>query len=202
MNINFTGIKNPGYYAINMYPARTYDDTRVQYSEDKYIAAKYLTMELTDDFNGKDLSEYKTKLKQSNLGNLINSINPNFLNFGILKGELPADKGTYFVINGTAIELEDEHLPIISFIAQKLGQLKNDTNSVIVDKDYYKSDIAANSLMLGRDIRDDYNYYENPLEDLKRYHNLDIISDGAEKMLQLLDNKMMEYLDIPPEKRK
>ncbi len=196
MKINFTGIKNPGYYSSKIYTTTQYDENNVEYSEDNYIDVKYVNMELTDDFNGKDLSEYKKLLKKSNVEYLKHPINPNFLNIGVLKGELPADKETYLFVNGTLLEVEDKKLPIISFMMKKLIQLKDNINIAHIDKDFYKSDIASNTLMLGRDIRDDYHYYEDPLPDLKKYYTPKYISHTAKNMFDLLDKKMLEYFNL------
>lgn len=197
MKISFTGIKNPGYYSKKIYTADLYNNDGCRYSSNDYININCINMELTDDYNGKDLSEYKKQLEKSNVKDLEHPLNSNFINIGVLKGELPEDKGTYLFLNGKPIEVEDGNLPIISFMVKKILQLKDNISSASIDKDYYKSDIAANSLDLGNDLRDEYYYYEDPLPDLKKYYTPRFVSETANNMFKLMNNKMMEYFDIP-----
>lgn len=186
MRISFTGIKNPGYYAYVIQPVS--NDEENDYSPE-LVKVKYINMELT----GNDLFEYKNKLNSSDVHYLSHPINPDFLNIGIVKGELEQDRGTYFYLNGNLIDIEDENLPIISFMAKVLKQLKLNPQNSIIDKNYYKSDIASQTLMLGTDLRDYYSYNEDCTEDLKSYHNLKNVSYEADKMLDYMTDKMIDY---------
>lgn len=67
MNVSFTGFKNAGF--LNL----------VQSSPSQIVFD--LNAQLTDDFNGKDLSEFRDAMKRSNVGSsFINPVNPNFIN--------------------------------------------------------------------------------------------------------------------------
>lgn len=187
MNINFTGIKNPGYFSYIIQPNSSLNN--IEFSPDEHVKVKYINMELTD----KDWFEYNKNLSSSNVHYLTHPINPDFLNIGVVKGELDADRGTYFFLNGTQIDIEDGNLPIISFMAKMLKQLKLNPQNSIIDKNYYKSDIAPQTLMIGTDLRDYYSYKEDYIPDIKKYHNPQNISDEADKMLNLITNKMIDY---------
>lgn len=187
MQINFTGIKNPGYYTYVIQPTSNKRD--ITYPPEELVKVKNINMELTDN----DLFEYKEKLNSSDVFYLAHPVNPNFLNIGVVKGELEADQDTYFFLNGAQIDIEDGNLPIISFMAKMLKQLKLNPQSSIIEKNYYKSDIAPQTLMLGLDLRDDYSDKEDYIQDLKSYHNPNNISYEADKMLDLITDKMINY---------
>ena len=71
MNVNFTGIKNVGY-EFRKYREAVYDDGSFEFldpdedmDKDEYdedIQDHYLTVQLTDDFQGKDLTEFSPRL--------------------------------------------------------------------------------------------------------------------------------------------
>ena len=62
MDISFSGIKNPAYLPTTIHnKIKGYIGDTTIYSE--RIKINYLNMELTDDFNGKDLTEYRKNLK-------------------------------------------------------------------------------------------------------------------------------------------
>lgn len=193
MDISFSGIKNPAYLPTTIHnKIKGYIGDTTIYSE--RIKINYLNMELTDDFNGKDLTEYRKNLKASSINYYKHPVNKNAINIGILKGELAEDKGTYLFLNGSDIDIEDGNLPIISFIAKKLRELSESSQRVSIDKNFYTTDEAANSIILGHDLRDDYQYMiEDPLPDLKIYHSYETVKNGSKEMFKLLNDLMMDY---------
>lgn len=194
MDITFTGIKNPVHYSTTIYKTLGYSKNQPVFSPYEYIKMNYLNMELTDDFNGKDLTEYRKKLGASAVEYYKHPINRNSINIAILKGELDEDKGKYLYLNGNNIDIEDGNLPIISFMTKKLRELSESSQRVSIDKNFYTTDEAANSIILGHDLRDDYQYMiEDPLPDLKKYHSYENIKNGANEMFKLLNDLMMDY---------
>lgn len=194
MDISFFGLKNPANVSIEIPKLLGYKLNQPVYSRTEYIKMNYLNMELTDNFNGNDLTEYRNKLKASSIKYYRHPINKNAINIGILKGELAEDKGTYLFLNGSNIDIEDGNLPIISFIAKRLRELSESSQRVSIDKNFYTTDEAANSIVLGQDLRDDYQYMiEDPLPDLKNYHSYETVKNGSKEMFKLLNDLMMDY---------
>lgn len=196
MDISFSGIKNPAYLPTTMYKIMGYIGDTPIYSKSERIKMNYLNMELTDDFNGKDLTEYRNKLKNSAVNYYEHPINQNSINVGVLKGELAEDRGTYLFLNGNNIDIEDDNLPIISFIAKKLKELSISSQKVSVDKNFYTTDTAAKSIVLGQDLRDSYEYQKmdkDPLPDLKKYYSYENVKNGSGKMFKLLNGLMVDY---------
>ena len=196
MQVNFTGIRNVGYDCDLIYP--TYmEDGKVVYNPEHYADSNVINMQLKDDFNGKDLSDYKKAVETSDVENKRHPIIPDFINFAVLKGELPSDKDTYFFLNGSRLEVNDENMGIFSFLAKTLTKLKNQSlDRFFVDKDYLFGPDASQSIKLGQDIMDDY---EDDLEgyaELSKLHYNEHAQNGAIKMLELLEKKIYEYLEI------
>ena len=196
MQINFTGIKNVGYNCDFLYP--TYEqDGQLVYNSDDYADMNVINMQLTDDFNGKDLSAYKDAVGTSDVENKRHPIVPNFIHLAVLKGELPIDKDTYFFLNGSKLEVNDQNMTIFSFLAKTLKKLKEQSlDRFFVDKDYLFGPDVSQSIKLGQDLRDDY---EDDLEcytELSKLHYNEHARNGAAKMFELLENKIYEYLDI------
>lgn len=207
MQINFTGIKNMGY-EYRQY--RTYVDedgdvifvdpdenvSKKDYDEDNY--EHYLNVQLTDDYNGKDLTNFRNAVKTSDLCNYLHPVNPTMLNISIDKtdftDEYAAKPEVDFFINnreGERLEVNDRNLKLFSFIGQLLKRISTlNDNDFVVNKDYIEND-AATSVLLGYDLRDEYgNYYDNVMD---QTHSPEIVRNGAAKMSEILTNKLVGY---------
>lgn len=196
MQVNFTGIRNVGFDCDLMYP--TYEqDGQLVYKPDEYADLNVINMQLKDDFNGKDLSAYKEAVKDSNVENKRHPILPNFIHLGILKGELPTDKDTYFFLNGSKLEVENENMSIFSFLAKSLKKLADQPlDKFYVDSDYLFGPDVSESIKLGQDLTDDYDEVLDYYQHVSGLHHNEHVRNGAEKMLKLLENKIFEFLDM------
>ncbi len=196
MQVNFTGIRNVGYNCDLMYPTYIQDGKSV-YNPNEYADMNVINMQLKDDYNGKDLSDYKKAVQTSDVENKRHPIVPDFINLAVLKGELPTDKDTYFFLNGSKLEVNDQNMTIFSFLAKTLKKLKEQSlDKFVVDNDYLFSSDASQSIKLGQDMKDDYKDDLECYAELNKLHNSEHVQNGAEKMLKLLENKIYEYLDI------
>lgn len=128
-NINFTGIKNVGYTQRYYTQKGEYVKTGDEFTEVEN--EHFINFELTDDFNGNDLSEYKRIIRTTDLHNFVNPVNPNFLNIMISKDvvtdNLGPKKDYQIWINDSDRELEikDKNLAMMSFIAKMLRKAAN-----------------------------------------------------------------------------
>ncbi|MBD5402174.1 hypothetical protein HDR58_05175 [bacterium] len=196
MNINFTGINNPGFYYSQLYKVVGQNENgEYLYDPNESVNVCYLNTELTDDFNGKDLSNFRKSLKASKLEDAIHPMNSNSLNVGLLKGELSNDNGLYLFINGNLINIEDEKLPVISYVTKLLKQIGNSSKEITTDPLHFLSDEAANSLVLGQDVRVDFSK-EEVLESMYNMYSEDNVRSGSDEMFNLLNKRMLEYFDI------
>ena len=194
-NINFTGIRNIGYERRN-YMQKHYDeatDSQFKDQEEEH----FINIELTDDYNGKDLTEFKNVLKTSTLSNYTNPIHPNFLNIGISKEVVTEDfnktKDYQVWINDADSELfvNDKNLRMFSYIAKLLKRIENTPDkNFVVNNDYLNYD-AKDSVILGEDLEKTYGkYYNQAIRDI---HSPEHVKRGAGEMNDLVKDMMFDY---------
>ncbi|MBD5402175.1 hypothetical protein HDR58_05180 [bacterium] len=205
MNVNFTGIKNVGY-EFRKYREAVYDDGSFEFldpdedmDKDEYdedIQDHYLTVQLTDDFQGKDLTEFHNCAKRSGLKDYLHPENPDLLSFSITKTDFTDDYSKpeiLFYLNDYLEELEvkDENMPMFTFLAKVLQKVVNKKNSeFIVDKSYIDNK-AATSIILGDDLREGYGDQYNKI--MKQVHSPETVKSGANEMLDVLTDRMIDY---------
>ena len=177
-NISFTGIRNIGF---------------IEFSKNFTIGLskhKSLSMVLSDDFNGKDLTEFLDvikKIPRTQTGYLHQS-SKNMLNIecATLNGE------KLLSVNGRAIEVNDEHLPMFSYIARltkKIAAMKD--KDIVVNKTYKEYE-AENALVYGENIiapESNPSFFDNFFE-----HSA--IKDGAKRVNEFIQSVMNKYFGI------
>lgn len=198
MQVSFTGLKNVGYMNSYGYPVYNNDNNQHYYNKNNYFDLNIINMELTDDFNGKDLSEYKKAIKNANIENAHHPLFPNFINFGIVKNELDDDKDTYFFLNGAKLPVTDENMNLFSFLAKSLDKLNaKSVAKFTVNEDYLSDPDTARAIMLGEDMSDKFESEEETQDYLKYViHDAENVKNGSSKMIKLLEDKIYDYLGI------
>lgn len=126
--ISFTGLRNIGAY-----------QWRVPYVAPN-VKRTHMIVNLVDDYNGKDLSEYKQLIKKykGENGSLLFDKDSNFLHIMTSvfknKNDIPE-----LAINGNVIEPKKETLPLFSYVGKLVRRISN-----MKDKEF--------------DIRQDFKY--------------------------------------------
>ncbi len=206
MNISFTGIKNMGYQLIQ-YREAYYEDGTTEYlnpgediDKDDYdsdVEEHYLTVQLTDDYNGKDLTEFKNKLKTADIeGNPLHPVNSSLLNITVCKENLTDDFtkpmiSLYLNDATEPLEINDKNLSILSFVAKLLKRVSvSKDKDFVVNKDYLESD-AATSIIIGEDLREDFGKYYDQMID--QAHSPEVVRNGAGEMSDILQQRMIDY---------
>ncbi len=206
MQINFTGIKNIGY-ETRQTRSIYYDDgtceflcpdddmSKEDYDEDIYD--HYITVQLTDDYNGKDLTEFRNKIKNTKFAEYLHPENPDLLSFSISKTDFTDEFVTKpeveFYINDCADELEvkDENLALFSYfgkLLKRISQMKD--SEFIVNKNYIETD-ASTSIIIGDDLREDYGEHYEQI--MKQVHSPEVVRNGAKEMDKILVDRMLDY---------
>jgi len=219
MNINFTGIKNIGYcnasfndeaFRILQSSGEDEFDYESQTQEEEEDDAYYplyqkqeghtLNIQLTDDFNGKHLSEFKKALKNSHLpyADYINPINSNFLNIYLTDDIIEDDDGEFkdnvLYVNDLEVELKDKTLPIFSYIAKLVSEIaRKPKEEFVVNKDYFDSDYAKEGIVFGDNMEDIYK--EDYLEVMEDIHDPQHVKNGANKMKNVIMEFMSKYFE-------
>ncbi len=212
MNINFTGIKNIGYCNASFndeafrvlqndnedefeYENQAQEESDYGYPLYKKQEVHTINIELTDDFNGKHLSEFKKALKNSNLpyADYVNPINSKFLNIYLTDDIIEDDDGKFkdnvLYVNNLEVELKDKTLPIFSYIAKLISEIAHKPKEeFVVNKDYFASDDAKEGILFGDNMEDIYK--EDYLEVMEDIHDPQNVKNGAKKM----NNVIMEFM--------
>lgn len=195
-NINFTGIKNVGYTQRYYTQKGEYVKTGDEFTEVEN--EHFINFELTDDFNGNDLSEYKRIIRTTDLHNFVNPVNPNFLNIMISKDvvtdNLGPKKDYQIWINDSDRELEikDKNLAMMSFIAKMLRKATNmPENKFVVNRDYLDSYDAKSAIIMGENLEDTYK--ELYPAKIRKIHSPKNVKRGAEEMNDLVKDMMFDY---------
>ena len=213
MNINFTGIKNIGYCNASFndeafrvlqndnedefeYENQAQEEGDYDYPLYQKQEGHTLNIELTDDFNGKHLSEFKKALKNSNLpyADYVNPINSKFLNIYLTDDIIEDDDGKFkdnvLYINDLEVELKDKTLPIFSYIAKLISEIAHKPKQeFVVNKDYFDSDDAKEGIVFGDNMEDIYK--EDYLEVMEDINDPQNVKNGAKKM----NNVIMEFMN-------
>ena len=124
--INFTGLKNIGAYSKRL-PYAPKNQTRT-----------HMIINLTDDYNGNDLTEFKKIAKKCRpiLGNMNFAKDPNFIHIMTsslnAKGDIPE-----MAVNYIVVPPRRETLPLFSFIAKLTRRIAHMAdNEFIINNDF------------------------------------------------------------------
>jgi len=199
-HIAFTGFKNVGgernrYYAFRMNSEDT-DLPDSKRSIDNYV----VSMELTDEDNGKDLTTFKREVMKSDIEDGYHDFNINFMHLNILKPNSKEYGNVRICLNDSEVEIKDENLNILSFIAQTLQRVADTpAGKLILNKNFleesYEAPIMINSLCMNypeeipsrEDLTDEDN---QKIQDYYDKNNAKEVCNGA---LKAITDRMIDY---------
>lgn len=179
-NISFTGIKNVA---------------ACQFQRNRQSFSTALSMCLTDDVNGKDLSEFHSMVKKV-------ATKPNqfehYNGSDVVNIEHYAQNdGTALFLNGDEVKINDENLPVLSFIAKKTRQIFHlPKEKMIVNNEYKTSDGVGQNLMYGivAHFRDPEHPERTDLYDT--FFDTNVVKSIARDINQSIQKKMNIYFDV------
>jgi len=182
MQVSFTGIKNTGFLKVITPSTKT--------------KAAVLNMQLTDDYNGNDLSEFKKLIKVPGFyEKYINELDKEFVNIVATYSESEyGSKSLSFYLNGSELKPQRKTMPLYTFLAKITRNFANTPKEkCIVNSDYLASDKARYGIYPGVDLRSTCESagYEKMLSTL---HSPEITKKGALIINDLIQEKMMDYL--------
>lgn len=184
MQVSFTGFKNAGYLTvanIGEEPVEVYQSN----------------IQLTDDKDGKDLTEFKNVLRKTG-GNFINPINKDFVNIECVSSPNTDEYGEdgverFLLLNQQEVEVCDENLPIFSFLAKLTRNIaKKPLNDFVVNKDYLTSDDCRYGVMSGADMVDIVGE-ESYKPVVEMIHEPERVVSGAKMQNSFIQSVMMDY---------
>jgi len=190
MSINFCGFKNIGYMS------RKFEMGQEDGSQREHIDEKFLSIQLIDDRNSKDLTEYKKALSTSDLLRTPNPIGREFLNIAIIDEALETDLGMQkkrtFYINDDELEINDKNLPFLSYIVKLVKKVSRTPEEEFVhNRDFVEGPEALYSVLLEEDVDEAYAELAEPIK--QKVFEPVCIKYGANKMYNDFQNSMMDY---------
>ena len=195
MQINFTGYKNVGLCTCQEANEASVQDYNLQPQQ-----LHFLNIQLTDDYNGKDLTKFKQLLKDQNMTGYSNPIDTNFLNITTFQDiyQDTKNKNLAIFVNNKPLPINDNNLPIISFIAKLIRRIKETPeDGFVVNNDYKTGPDVAKLIIPGIDLHDEFDdndnkdeYYRLTIENIHSYPN---VHSGTTVMLNQIQEKMIDY---------
>lgn len=174
MKITFTGMKNASYiYDID--------------NKDKNIKTRFLSMQLTDDITGNDLTQYKQLISKNKefqhpyYSNFINIASHTYHGQKVLQ------------LNGKNIPETDEYLPLFSFIGKLTKKTANKPEiEFLTELGYLKSNFVDKALLLDKRISDEIRPFDKNF--IEKLHEPEKIKKCAGKISKEVEQIMLEYL--------
>ena len=217
MDINFTGFKNIGSMSvtINDFIISGKKNLKIIPSPNNFFDAKILNVHLTDDFNGKDMTEFYQTAQKCKLKDYLNPINKEFMHILLLKNNIEEPAKGFF-INNSQLDLNDENLSFFSFLGKLLRKIsQTPEKNLVVNKDYLEGDDVSNALIPFSDLKNvivnaltqkigDYFPSQNIAKWIgeKAYndfineaHSYDIVHSNTKDMCNILQDTMMDYFN-------
>ena len=182
-NVSFTGIKNIA---------------DIGYQKSNSTISSALSMVLTDDYKGKDLTEFKAVLERvaKKSKNFRHKDGVEFINLekrDDMYGKSVEDS-VKFYLNGKKVEVNDENLPIFSYLAKLTRKIsKMDSKDMVVNNDY-KNYEASSKLIYNQELSEsDLNIIKDSSL-LDRFFDKDIVKNCAKLTNDLIQVVMENYL--------
>lgn len=192
-NINFLGVKNIGACSITQQIKNT-EYARVR---------KYLIVQLTDDFNGKDLTEFNQIIKNSNSDGWFRNF-PEDKRFIHLITEYICDLSKEIenpipklILNFKEVPVNKDTLKLFSFIAKLTRKISNmDTSEIVHNKDF-KYGIAGRTFLIPNcdmaQIAQNSQMHFKKFMDQMPYSPMSVIN-GAKAINENIHKQMIDYL--------
>ncbi len=177
-NISFTGIRNISFFP---FVARNSDGPSLN---------KSLTMVLSDDLKGNDLTEFREAVKKINKKriNFNNSVSGDILNVTGYEDR----RGKMLFVNNCYIHENDSYLPMFSYIAKLTKKIcAMNHKDMIVDNDYIDNiagDVIIRDMKIPEDIKERCPLYA--------CFNRDLVKLGAEDINNFIQSIMNNYFGI------
>lgn len=179
-NINFTGIKNIG---------------SIQFRREPEALSTAISMCLTDDFNGKDLTEFHSLIKKvakkpfeykhENGNNIVNVEHCGYRGNSAL------------FLNGYEVDVNDNNLPIFSYITKLTRQIVNmSKKDMIVNEDYKTLNEAGKNLVCFGEIEVHDAQNPNCTDLYDEFFDKDVAQKTAKSINDCIQKTMNNYFDI------
>ena len=137
MTVSFTGIKNVGYLMNG--------------SAEQGIYKRAINLQVTNDEDGNDLDKFEEVLKETGTEYRYHMDTPGLISFLMAKQRKDNHMCTYdFVLNNNELEINDENLPIFSYLGKILTRISEmEERDMVVDDSVYMDNEIYKHTTLG-----------------------------------------------------
>lgn len=179
MQVNFKGFKNIGYFSTTQ--------SAMQRGESPKTVCDIINIQLTDDYNGKDLTQYKELIRKKYPW-LKNETNSDFLNLIVWDKDI--------LVNFQPVKLNDDNLDLMTLLAKALKQIScKEKKDFEVNKDYLDSDDFNEGFLPMQNIKDILKEDKTFEQLAKSLHNPASVKPGAKAMLDKFTQIMINYFN-------
>ncbi len=179
-NVSFTGIRNIAW---------------AEFSRQAPTVSKSLSMVLRDDFNGKDLTEFRNVIKKvtDTPSKFNNEISSEILNIECVSGGGRFEDGVF--VNNELLEVNDKNLPVFSYISKLTRKISSiHDKDMIVDNDY-RDYVADEALIYGARISDKLPSNVSRLNFISQFFEKDKVKASAQQVNDFIQNIMNRYFE-------
>ena len=191
--INFCGFKNAGYFRRIACDGNPFEHN----VKAAFMDESFLNIQLKDDLNGNDLTEFKKLLSTTDMDKTPNPIGRDFVNLAIIKehsvenGKIVDDHS--FFINDDRLDVNDGNLKFLSYIVKLVKRISETPEEKFARNfDFVDGPEAPKAIVLGEDMDELGHEVGIPFmtKDLYKPKN---VKAGAEDMFNTMQNIMMDY---------
>lgn len=186
MQVNFKGFKNVGYHQVN--------SASLPFSLDgSNIESSLLNVQYTDDYNGKDLTEYRSLIKKH--PQYRNHVNPDFMNVILYKDD-KSNRLPKMLFNGRTLAFNDENLDIFSFVARSSKKISEQSkDKFVINNDYLESDDFFEGFVPFGSLKIDFLMSNEVIKRIRELHNPEKVKEGAKDLLDKITSAVIDYLN-------
>jgi len=180
-NVNFTGLRNIGSCEFQRQPN---------------TISKSLSLVLSNDFNGKDLAEFKSVIAKvtPDLEKFRNNISSEIVNVECKSSGWHFTDALY--LNGEEVKVNDKNLPIFTYIAKVTKKITGMPDNNFIVNEYYKDFIADESLIYGIRLTDSIPEDVSRLNLFNQFFQKDKVKTGAKQINDFIQNIMNKYFEV------
>ena len=178
-NVSFTGISNIG---------------SIVYQRNQKSISQGLSMVLRDDFNGKDLAEFKSVIGKvaDKSKNFKNANDPN-----VLHVECRTDVNHFdeIFLNGKKLDVNRENLPVFTYLAKVTRRILGMSDKEMVVNQSYKEFEAVNNLVYnGKNLVPENKKMIE--ENVDQFFDKNTVRKGAKTTNDFIQDLMMKFLGM------
>ena len=191
--INFCGYRNIGFFKRIAVNDEVFNPKAIKDGIDEM----FLTVQLKDDFNGKDLTEFKKAINKAEIERNPNPIGNDFVNIAVIKeysceDAKPVEDITFFV-NDNRLDVNDDNLGFLSHIVKLVRKISETPKENFVhNQNFINGDKAPRAIILNEDL-DEFGAQIGMPNLVKKLYTPEMAKDGARQIYERMQNVMVNY---------